>query len=82
MSKIMDLPVIPYRDWLQRVQKRDDTGPGLDFGPEFLHVGLGAIGLDTSQAGRVSRLTLSRPVSASTLASYARGWGLCKLAKD
>lgn len=77
MSKI-----IPYSAWLQTVQERDDTGPGLDFGPDFLHVALGAIGLDTSQAELVSRLTLSQPVSASTLAAYARGWGLCKLAED
>ncbi|GKZ39195.1 hypothetical protein AbraIFM66950_012064 [Aspergillus brasiliensis] len=84
LSAHLGLPIIPYKEWLNRMETNRDgvTGslnPAMNlrefFVEDFLHMSCGSVVMSTTQTTSVSAaLRSAKPVSPGTLALYIEQW--------
>lgn len=84
LSAYLELPIIPYKEWLGRMETNEDgvTGslnPAKNlkefFENDFLHMSCGSVVMSTTKTTSVSAaLRSARPVSPETLLRYVKQW--------
>ena len=83
-SGLLRLPIIPYKEWLSRMEVNVDSVPGSlnparnlkeFFENDFLHMSCGSVVMSTIKTMSVSAaLRSAKPVSQETLLLYVEQW--------